>query len=58
MLHFLSSICTVVIPPRPIADRLVRFAGTEQVIESTIGFRPNLPNGATFIVLGQHVRSC
>lgn len=23
--------------------RLIRFAGTEQVIESSIGFRPNLP---------------
>ena len=38
--------------------RLIRFAGTEQVIESSIGFRPNLPNDVTFIVLGQFVRCC
>lgn len=33
-----------------------RFTGFQQEIATNIAFRPIMPNGATFIILGQQVR--
>ena len=34
---------------------IIRFSNVDQTIGSVIHFRPQLPNGVTFIILGQHV---
>jgi hypothetical protein len=33
----------------------ISFSNVNQTIGSVIHFRPQLPNGVTFIILGQHV---
>jgi hypothetical protein len=33
----------------------ISFSGVNQTIRSLTHFRPQLPNGVTFIILGQHV---
>lgn len=37
-------------------QNIPRFAGTSNRIETSVGFRENLPNGTNFVILGQHVR--
>ena len=34
---------------------LLRFTGVVLEIETSIAFRPTMPNDTTFIILGQHV---
>jgi len=36
------------------ASLVIRFAGTSNRIETSVGFRENLPNGTNFVILGQH----
>ncbi|KIM64809.1 hypothetical protein SCLCIDRAFT_1212888 [Scleroderma citrinum Foug A] len=38
------------------ASLVIRFAGTSNRIETSVGFRENLPNGTNFVILGQHMR--